>query len=151
MRYLTRQTGGNIHDNGTIEITSNSINDSSCHPKNLVNYENDSRYQSLMGSDGNTFIRFDFKDRNWVIEISDDGENWEEIDRHIDDPALNGQNIVHNFKVNKKNSGFHRFVRLRQTGKTWSQPGDPYHFFFSFIEFYGKLRISQNKKFNTDQ
>lgn len=39
MHYLTQQTGGNIHDNGTIQITSNSI----CgghQPRNLVDYNN---------------------------------------------------------------------------------------------------------------
>ena len=40
MRYLTEETGGNIHDNGTIEITSNSISSDGYHPKNLVDYTN---------------------------------------------------------------------------------------------------------------
>lgn len=43
MRYLTEQTGGNIHDNNTIEITTNT----KCqHPKNLVDYDKDNYYNS---------------------------------------------------------------------------------------------------------
>ena len=36
MKHLTKETGGNIHDIGTIEISSNSIFDSSYHPKRFV-------------------------------------------------------------------------------------------------------------------
>lgn len=167
MRYLTRETKGNIHDNGTVSITSNSVS-SGGDPKNLVNYEDESRYQSIMHGNGNAYIRFDFKDmtiqltkytiqsnscigkdwydlRNWVIEVSDDGLKWEEIDRHVDDPSLNGHNIVFTFNVQKPNNGFHRFVQLRQTGVTWSRPSDKYHFFFCFLEFYGKIKIPQGK------
>ncbi|KAK8844176.1 hypothetical protein M9Y10_024381 [Tritrichomonas musculus] len=81
-----------------------------------------------------------FNLRNWAIEVSDDNQNWVEIDRHVDDPALNGRNIVHTFSVKNQESGFHRFVRLRQTGRTWNQPEDINHFFFPYIEFYGKLK-----------
>ena len=69
------------------------------HPKNLVDYQSSNYYHSL--NNGNAFVCFDFKDKliqisnysiqsrnydknsihlkNWVIEISENGQNWEEI------------------------------------------------------------------------
>lgn len=44
MHHLTVESGGNIHDNGTVEITANSINGEH-HPKNLADYENDNCYE----------------------------------------------------------------------------------------------------------
>ena len=46
MRYLSKKTNGNISDNGTIVITSNSIYMSSYQPRNVVDYENDNYYFS---------------------------------------------------------------------------------------------------------
>ena len=40
LRYLTDETGENIHDNETVNITSNSINTDNVKPRNLVDYSN---------------------------------------------------------------------------------------------------------------
>lgn len=121
MHYLTKQTGGNIHNNGTIQITSNSI----CgghQPRNLVDYNNNNLYYSQ--NDKDIFVCFDFKKRriqlshysiksyvnsqnsdhlrNWMIEASNDGKSWIEIDRHPDDPTLNGPSKEKTFKVSNK-------------------------------------------------
>lgn len=107
MKYLSDKTGGNIDINGTIEITSNSTYNG-YHPRNLVDYYDSKIYQSD-DREGKDFICFDFKDKSvnlssytiksnsnytsnsrynlksWSIEVSNDGENWDEIDRHIND------------------------------------------------------------------
>ena len=159
LRYLTKKTGSNIHDNGTIEITSNSIN-GSYHPKRLVDYESTSDYDSL--DDGGAYVCFDFKDKqiqltdytmksngdnpngrhlkNWNIEVSNDGKEWKTIDEHKDDPTLNGSNIVGSFQIQKPDNEFHSFVRLHQTGNSWWSSNNHNRFFFYFIEFYGKLK-----------
>lgn len=162
MRYLTNETKGNIHDNGTIEITSNSIH-SGYQPKNVVDYHQNNFYHSQNVAD--SFVCFDFKDkrvqlssytikshnsgkncgnlRNWVVELSKNGEDWEEFDRHEDDDTLNGPKIVSNFSINKRNDEFYRFVRIRQIGFSWS--GYPnsknYYIYFDAIEFFGKLQV----------
>lgn len=111
MNYLTKKTGGNIHDNKTIRITSNSIwNDNiRYHPKNLVDFNKNNFYESKNERGG--IICFDFKDnlvhltgysirsynagenfanmRNWVVEVSNNGNDWMEIDRHSNDSTLN--------------------------------------------------------------
>ena len=108
--YLTEKTHGNLHDNGTIEITSNNIKEpirsksptksEQFHPKNLINADN-SEYIAAGGKDA--WITFDFKDmkveitnysvrngglgakiKNWVIETSDNKNDWKTIDTHRD-------------------------------------------------------------------
>lgn len=165
MRNLTRETGGNIHDNGTIEITSNMI-EGSDHPKNLVDYESDNRYFPSGNSKG-AFACFDFKDkmvqlssysirscnenpnyyhlRNWAIEVSNDGQKWEEVDRHENEGKLNGRGFTGTFKISPENKEFYRFVRLIETGCCWHSNAR-YDGMFSMIEFFGKLKQPKNKK-----
>lgn len=164
LRHLTNETGSNIHDNGTIEITSNDITSDSCHPKNLVDYQKDNYYNT--NSKGNAFICFDFKEksvnlssysiksngnsdgsnnlRNWVIEVSNNRQEWEETDRRTNDSSLNGNNIIFLFNVQNQNNKFYRFIRLRQTGETSGSPNNQY-FWFKNIEFYGKMKKLNHK------
>lgn len=156
MKHLTELTGGNIHENKTIEITSNSYQRSG-HPMNLVDYKKNSEYHS--NNDVNTFICFDFKDkkvqitnysiksesrsknnchlRNWVIEGSNDNNQWEIIDEHSNDSSLNSSHAVSIFNT-KNTSESYRYIRLRQTGPSWNY-GGPYYLFIANIEFFGKL------------
>lgn len=167
MRYLTNKTDGNIHQNGTIKITSNSVrNDPSCQPENIVDYEKENYY--LSNDDKGVFICFDFKDnrvqlsdysiktfchspngtghlRNWVIEVSNDGKEWKEIDRHSNDATLNGPKITAIFKVSKECNEFYRFIRLRSTGNDWHSSNECYYVYCYFIEFFGKFKEIQNK------
>ena len=166
MKYLSKKTNGNIHDNGTIEITSNFIRvskNNACHPKNLVDYENDSYYHS--SGSPQTYVCFDFKDKeiqlssysiktnpnesnnyhlkNWNIEVSNDGNNWSAIDEHSNDSTLNGPSRVANFHVQQKSDNFYRYVRLLQTGCNWND-NDKYHYLhFNLIEFFGKIKMNK--------
>ena len=154
LRYLTNKTGGNIHDNGTIEISSNSIN-GSYHPKNSVDYQNTKNIYHSNESKKDAYVRFDFKDRaiqvssysiqsasgntihlkNWAIEVSDDGQKWQEIDRRTNNSELNGLGLKSRFDVNNPQKKFYRYLQLRQTGEAW------YRWIgFALIEFYGKLK-----------
>lgn len=161
LRHLTNQTGGNIHDNQTIIISSNSINSDCYHPKNLVDFTNNNIYHSKNEKD--VKICFDFKDKaiqlssysiksydtnkdnsghlkSWVIEVSNDGENWTVVDDHNDDPSLNGPNITKNFQVKKQLNNFYQFVQLRSTGYNWCSSINYYYIYFYFIDFFGKLK-----------
>lgn len=166
MHYLSKKTNGNISDNGTIKITSNSIYSNSFKPENVVDYENN--YNEFCSKNtSNAFLLFDFKDksiqltnysirsresnkngahiRNWVVEVSNDEKHWKEVDQHSNDSTLNNSNITATFSVNNINNEFYQFIRLRQTGYSWS--GYPnrnnYYFAISFIEFFGILRQNQ--------
>lgn len=160
LRYLTNKTGGNIHDNKTIDISSNSIYSDSHHPKNLVDYSDRTHYCS--NDEQDIKICFDMKEniiqlesytiksrndgpnwghlRNWVIEVSNDKNKWEIIDEHKNDSTLNERDIIATFET-KKTNGFYRFIQLRQTGESWRYKQGNYMFYFKMIEFYGKLKI----------
>ena len=157
MRHLTEETGGNIHDNGTIEITSNSIY-SNYYPRNIVDYQRNNLYYS--NNQENSEICFDFKDKeiqitsyslkscnwgqnsdnlkSWVVEVSNDHQRWDEIDKRENNSILNGANLIGTFDT-KENKSFYRFVRLRQTGKNWN---NCYYTGIASIEFYGKMKNS---------
>lgn len=169
MHFLTDETGSNIHNNGTIEISSNSIADdnNSFHPKYLVDYQLLTFYESK--NEEGIFICFDFKDkliqlssysikshkdgfnrgnlRNWTVEVSNDGKNWIEIDRHENDSTLNKSNFIANFVIKKQTDEFYRFIRFHQIGYSWY--GYPnanfYYLYFYFIEFFGKIQIPLNE------
>lgn len=153
IKFLTEKTGGNIHDNGTINVTTNCLN-SSFPPKNLLDFSGDSQY--LANSPNDAWVCFDFKDysvnlskysirsykdgpnryhlKNWVIETSNDGEHWEVIDDRKNCSTLNGNYLVGTFDV--KPNCFSRYIRLRQTGELWGNG----NMWFHYIEFYGLLK-----------
>lgn len=161
IKYLTNKTGGNIHDNGTINVSSNSIYGSKSHPKNLLNFNDSTSYHS--NDQSNVWICFDFKNmeveidhytiesyycpanygghiKNWVIEISNDGESWTQIDNRSNCSDLNGNRKIATFDVIP--NGYSRYVRFYHTGTCW----DDYKtnnctIFFLSIEFYGNLRF----------
>lgn len=150
--YLNNKTGSNIHDNGTIEVTSN-ITSSNYLPKNVVDFNNDNCY-STGSRDTNAWICFDFKNReieissytiksastpghakNWVIEVSNDGSNWTKIHEVTDCSELNGNSNIKTFEVQRKQKC--RYCRFRHNGEYWDMPG--YNFRIGCIEFYGHL------------
>lgn len=158
MKYLNQNSSGNIHDNGTINITSNSILSGSYNPKNLVDYNNNNNNWYASENKKDAEVVFDFKDmliqvssysiksihsgpnmnhlRNWVIEISNDGNEWEEIDKRENESSLNGSNFIKTFAVQHIKS-FCRFVKLRQTGKNWF---NNYTTNINTIDFNGKFK-----------
>lgn len=161
LRHLTEEAGGNIHNKGIIEITSNSYQSSNFHPKNLVDYDENNFYAS--NNDTDVQICFDFKNkkiqptsysiqsysgggqnychlRNWVFEVSNDKTKWDVIDEHSNDPTLNGDLITATFNVKQTNS-FYRYIRLRQTGISWI---GSYLAYFPCFEIYGKLKLENN-------
>lgn len=155
-KYLTEKTGGNIQENGTIKITSNSIGAGDL--KNLVDFQNNNYFKFKDISDST--ICFDLKDKqiqitnysiksyadstngdhlkSWVLEVSNDEKNWRKIDEHTNDSHLNGEYVIATFDTNKIED-FYQFIRLKQTGRNWHGDGH-FHTEFVFIEFYGKLR-----------
>ena len=152
-KYLTTKTGGNIHDNGIIEITSNSINPP-YHPKNLLNQTS---FYIIKDSIKDAWVCFDFKKmkieisnyslksffssqdkshiKSWVLEVSNDGENWDKIDEQTNYQGLNGANITKTFEVSKKT--FSRYCRIRLTDEYYGYPSC--RLALNAIEFYGQI------------
>ena len=72
---------------------------------------------------------------SWVIEVSEDGSEWEAIDERKAQ-ELNGQYVVKTYDYTEQSDHFVRFVRLKQTGRN---SGNTTNLRLSQIEFFGKL------------
>lgn len=156
---LTKIGGGNPHDKGLIEVTTNYYNsNSSYHPKNLLDFNNDNEFITY-DSNRDAWVCFDFKNReieisnytiksstirdsnvgqikNWVIEISSDGNDWTQIDQRLNNSELNGQGNFRTFDVSSNH--FSRYCRFRHTGDYWGYPN--WCLIINSIEFYGRVR-----------
>ena len=151
---LTRRSGGNVHDKGIIEVTASSVHDGL--PQNLVDLETDSIFASK--DQENTWVCYNFKHlgvipmsysirtygygpgnwhlKSWVIEVSNDGNSWMEIDRRENNSDLNDNYAVHNFAISSVPGESFQFVRIRQIGKNHN---GYYYVKFSALEIFGVL------------
>ena len=130
IRHLTRECGGNVYDKGVVNIMGIGWD-----IKNIL---------AMTGScyctyeTENAWICYDFNDRrviptsytlrscadrpggkhlkSWIIEVSNDGYLWEEIDRQDNNNDLNDSFVTANFEVSSVPSKSFRFFRLRQIG-----------------------------------
>ena len=152
IKYLTDKAGENIHDKGLIEISTNSLNPSRP-PQNLLDFNKNSFFEA---NENISWIIFDFKKmrvklqkyqiksvgagvdqyhlKNWLIEVSNDRNNWKIVDKQFNCSKLNGKGLIGTFDVLQND--FSRYIRLRQTGELW---GDGY-MWLSKIEFYGWIQ-----------
>lgn len=152
IKYLTTKTGGNIHDNGTIEVTTNSLCKGQ-EPKYLLNFDYNGDYNASPNK--KAWVCFDFKDKkikitnysiksncngpnqfhlkSWILEVSNDGQNWTKIDERKNCQEVNGPKKTGTFSVQAND--FSRYVRLNQTEPSWNNA----HVWFYYMEFYGYL------------
>jgi hypothetical protein len=153
--HLTRESGGNVHDKGIVDISAKAIDQNldQFQAKHAANFHDSSYFQSSNSPD--QWIQYDFKThrvrpthyaifphchsywlRSWVLEGSLNGSNdsWDEVDRHDDDTTMNIKHPIGTFAVTR--SGEYRFIRLRQTGK--NHGNNDYMVLYSF-EIFGDL------------
>jgi hypothetical protein len=151
--HLTEFCGGNVHENGLVNITSSG--DRSNHCWDLVNREwNDFWFTN---NAANSWVQFDFKDRvvslshytlksdgdsghpllQWKLEGSADGSSWTVLDRR-NTQDLNGNYVTKVSSCGEMSSQghFYRYLRLTQTGKNSSNDD---HLLLSEIEFFGSM------------
>ena len=135
LKYLSEKFEGNVHTKNVVKITASSIG----YPIENIVEEDDDKY-FCTENEPDSWIKFDFKERkvlldrytlktcqypkdcehlkNWVLEVSDDDNNFTEIDQHKNCDLLNGFRKTATFEVSHSTPA--RFVRLRQTDKNWS-------------------------------
>lgn len=161
--YLQSLKYGNIHENGTINVTASSVNRysiSKCGPEYAVDLNSDkTAYKS--SNEEKSWICFDFKERkvkpfayqilsnndtdfgqlrSWVIEVSNDNNSWLIIDEKYNSSILRRSRYIATFQIEEsKLKDFYRFIRLRQTDISWHSGGKGYLMNIPKIEFYGKL------------
>lgn len=161
VKYLTNESGGNIHQNGVIELKSSSEQNN--HKVfNLVNLNDFSR-NSMWSPNGerNSTVTFNFKDkkvllthytfctpsestrdypRSWIVECSNDNENWICLDERKDETVMNNFNVRHTFQCNNQKNDFYQFIRIRSTGPCWNPRCTRYFFDLAAVEFFGYLK-----------
>ena len=76
--------------------------------------------------------------KNWSIDISDDGMNWETIDEHSNYEDLNGPSITKNFSVTRP-SRFVRYARLMSKDDFYGK-NSGWELEIGYVVFYGKIK-----------
>jgi hypothetical protein len=156
--HLTSQHGGNVHDRGIVHISGLHPYDTNSvyAPKNVADLTATDTY-FCSRNEPNQMLIYDFQrlritsthysvrsrhdagvncnhPKSWVIEVSDDGSDWFEIDRRENNNELNGRSLIHTFSVSTSKEC--RMIRLRQIGPT--HYGEHY-LQFSALEIFGSL------------
>ena len=156
--HLTRESGGNVHEKGIIQVTASSMQAQHYMPKEVVSLAECSVF--FTRSEENSWICFDFKDRrvsptnysirsiydggcgsnnlkSWTIEGSSDGQSWVVLDRRENDNSLNARNVTRNFAIASTESpSSYRFLRIHQTGKNHANND---RLGLSSLEIFGRL------------
>lgn len=160
INYLKTKSNDDDDIKSFINISSSSSSNILSSPYNTISYNENKNFMTTNVS--NSWIRFDFKKhrviltdytvmsgnaaanttkpKNWVIEASNDGNDWIIVDEQNDCPHLNGPNFVHSFKMNHQNDQAFRFVRMKLTGLNW---GNSECLSLTKIEFFGNLKLTQ--------
>jgi hypothetical protein len=150
--YLTRQCGGNVHDNGIVVITASSSYGT--RPAYLADLEQDMAFQTHNSSD--SWFCYDFKGRtikpthysiqshystnlrhhprSWIIEGSVNGSSWTELDRRENNTELNGVKLTRTFSISQSEEI--RMIRMRQIGL--NHAGN-HHLLLTAFEVFGSL------------
>lgn len=155
INFLRKETNGNIENKMT--ISSSSIYNQSYEAKNIIVFE-DIKKSFFSQNEKKSWICFHFNEnsvtlsnytlrsyfntpndhpKTWVIQGSNDGQNWEDIDKQEDCPYLNGASLIHTFKIKKENRKEFSYIKLLQTDSNWY--GRDFLLIDS-IEFYGELK-----------
>ncbi|OHT03894.1 hypothetical protein TRFO_28734 [Tritrichomonas foetus] len=158
--YMSGKYHCNVGQLNIVKITTSSVYGPHkiYSPNNVVDLVTSSSFQSINIPD--QWICFDFKERrimpsyysikscdggpgnchpmNWVIEASNDWEEWIELDRQIDNNVFvnegSSTNIIASFIIRKPIVS--RYFRLRQIGKN---SGLNDYLYLAGLEIYGKL------------
>jgi hypothetical protein len=130
---LTRSGGGNVHDQGIVDVSASSVYLKFV-ARNAVDLDQKNYFQSE--NHPNQWLCYDFKDRrirltdysiaahtknwflrSWVVEGSEDGSTWTILDERSNNNDANSSHPIATFTVERNAEQEWRFIRLRQTGK----------------------------------
>jgi hypothetical protein len=170
--YLTHQCDGNVDSCGEVAISASSVANELdiVQPRNLANLADGHKW---FCSDDlpNSWICYDFGRRHvvvtnyslrswsggtrgagnlrsWVLEGSDGGGEWRELDRREGNTQLNGNDAIASFRVAREEQM--RMIRLRQTDQNhWDGKGTSggYHrIVLQAFELFGTLVESEESR-----
>ena len=153
--HLTLECGGNVHDKGIVHVMGESE-----HPEKAVDMMIDTHY--FAHDELDMFLCYDFKERrviptsyslvsglrspgswhlkSWVVEVSNDGYVWVEIDRRQDNNDLNAEGATANFQISSIIREGFRLFRLRPTGPSHCGKNV---FSIAYMEIFGTLFVTE--------
>lgn len=159
-KYLQKAPNENIYLLKTIDVEVSGIRSGEI--KNLFDHSKDTFFRAdYYNGNGNGYIIFDFKNiqaniekyyfsmptsktgqsgcrpKTWLIEGSNDKQNWTVIDRRNNDTSLHSYEASNTFKT-QKNNDFYRFIRIQSIES--SNGSSDHRILLSEIEFYGEIR-----------
>ncbi|OHT15078.1 hypothetical protein TRFO_14420 [Tritrichomonas foetus] len=158
--HLKRKENENASINEFIEVQSSSCEADGYNPVTTIEpFTQDTSYFATSNGE-NEWISYHFKKekvklthyqlrtcyfgpnedhlKNWVIEISNDGQSWEEVDKQTDCSLLNAPYNYATFPI-KKTVDYCQYIRIRNTGPNWC---DNKYLVLKTLEFYGFVRNS---------
>ena len=132
IKYLENKHGNNIHQNGIITPNSSSTYSTQYRQK-AINYEDDDYWESTNNQGewwGINFKKMKIKMngyslqsprnghhlKNWIIEGKNEGENWKEIHRHVNNNDLKDDYSQHYYSLPELTDSYQIF-RIRSIGK----------------------------------
>lgn len=157
INHLRSQSNNKIENEVIVTASSVLHNVVKYHPQNVVLFVDQSKWFGT-NNEPNCWLKLDFKDRrviptdyivksfpagvnsyhpkSWLIEGSNDDQNWDSLDKQDNCSYLNGYNCVHTFKMSHQSTKEYRYIRMKLTGPNWH--GNNY-FAIDSIDIYGKL------------
>jgi hypothetical protein len=152
--YLTRKYGGNVHRSRLVTIVGSSLiaDATRLYPHHVADFHNEAFFQS--SDTPGQWLRWDFHKmrvsvshytlrshelKTWRLEVSTDGQNWTQVDRHVNDQRfreppgptterISTFSIAHPVEC--------RFIRLTQEARNHR---DNNFLVFSAVEFFGTV------------
>ncbi|KAK8887933.1 hypothetical protein M9Y10_038992 [Tritrichomonas musculus] len=158
IRELTKKNSGNVDEKGVVKVTSSSVC-CNLYPKRAVDFDNIDNYFASDDKE-NSWLQYDFinlrvrpthysmRSRNsggkgyknpmsWLIEGSNDAENWTTLDSQKNVTYLDGKSLVHTFDIKAlQKVNFFRYLRIRQTSKN---SGNDDLLVISALEYFGSI------------
>ena len=156
--HLTLQCGGNVHDRRLVYVMGEGKN-----PRDVVDLGSTFVYRAVnFVGVKEPWVCYDFNERrviptsysvqsypifgflkSWVVEVSNDGCSWTEIDRRVNNNDLKGEDALGEFNLSRPPREGFRFFRLRQIGPNHS--GD-FELWIAALELFGTLLVTEKTK-----
>ena len=154
----------NLNGKNKMAVTASSIYDDGI-PSNVTLHQSTDKFY-CSNNQLNSWLCFDFIDnriiptsytirngnwgpnnhylKNWLIEVSEDYQYWQELARERDCSIMRGPNIVHTFKISREPRKPIRYLRIRLIGENWYKVlfQSHYHLVIESFEIYGKLILN---------
>lgn len=157
INFLKSKSEGNIDKEITITAAPLHTSYETDKPRIVTEFEEHNNKSYISTNSENSFICFKFNKcqvnltnytirarklynccypRSWIVEGSNDNNQWDPLDERINCNIFNQNHIVHTFDIQNQNRFYYQFIRIRQIGP--NSDGN-HHFIINAFEMYGHI------------